>query len=635
MKHLKITSVLMSVVMCASMVMTPVSVIADDSDASAETQTAETTEKYEPEETEKPEHKETVKETQKETENSKPAETEDQKDEEPDEKEPEAVDEPGSEGEDSSEADDAKAIASGKCGNKLKWSLDDAGTLKITGTGAMKNYGSLSSNNIAPWTDRCSEIKTIIVAKGVTTIGSYAFMKCINLTSVSLPSGLKSVGYASFMRCYELTELVIPQSVTNIGGAAFFECKKLRDVNIPNKLTSIGVSAFSYCNLDTVIIPKTLKVISQYAFDGNPITKLTISSGVTRIDGSAFFGSDISEVSIPDSVTSIGRLAFANSRSLRRVTLPSGLKTIGDRAFRDCSELTEISIPGSVKKIETETFNGCTKLSEVKIPIVGLTAIEYHAFLKCTSLKSFDIPLTVVSLKTRAFEDCTQLGKVRISKTLNSNRPDGVFMGCNNLDLEEYPYLTAGECIDKGDFTFVVTYPAIDGSGTVSLKWINPALDQAVIPAVIEHEDSHVIYKVTKIERGVLEAGSALKKLTIGSNVLVISDYAFSGSSNLVSVTGGARLKSIGTRAFEKCPKLKVFQITSNMFSKIGPFSFSGDKALKTLYLKKTTKLTKSGVKKSLKGSSVKTVKVKKSKIKKYKKFFKKSNSGKKVKVKK
>ena len=76
-------------------------------------------------------------------------------------------------------------------------------------------------------------------------------------------------------------------------------------------------------------------------------------------------------------------------------------------------------------------------------------------------------------------------------------------------------------------------------------------------------------------------------------------------------------------------------KITSNMFSKIGPFSFSGDKALKTLYLKKTTKLTKSGVKKSLKGSSVKTVKVKKSKIKKYKKYFKKSNSGKKVKVKK
>ena len=48
-----------------------------------------------------------------------------------------------------------------------------------------------------------------------------------------------------------------------------------------------------------------------------------------------------------------------------------------------------------------------------------------------------------------------------------------------------------------------------------------------------------------------------------------------------------------------------------------------------------TEKLTKAGVKGSLKGSFVKTVKVKKSKIKKYKKFFKKKNCGKKVTVKK
>ena len=54
-----------------------------------------------------------------------------------------------------------------------------------------------------------------------------------------------------------------------------------------------------------------------------------------------------------------------------------------------------------------------------------------------------------------------------------------------------------------------------------------------------------------------------------------------------------------------------------------------------TLNLKKTTKLTKSGVKNSLKESSVKTVMVKKTKVRKYNKIFKKKNSGKKVKVKK
>ena len=67
--------------------------------------------------------------------------------------------------------------------------------------------------------------------------------------------------------------------------------------------------------------------------------------------------------------------------------------------------------------------------------------------------------------------------------------------------------------------------------------------------------------------------------------------------------------------------------------NKIGSSVFYADKQLKTLYLKKTTKLTKKGVKKSLRSSSVKKIKVKKSKIRKYRKIFKKSNSGRKVKV--
>ena len=51
MKHIKATSVLLSVAMCSSMLLTPVSVLADETAAPAETQTEET-EKQEPEATE-------------------------------------------------------------------------------------------------------------------------------------------------------------------------------------------------------------------------------------------------------------------------------------------------------------------------------------------------------------------------------------------------------------------------------------------------------------------------------------------------------------------------------------------------------------------------------------------------------
>ena len=75
--------------------------------------------------------------------------------------------------------------------------------------------------------------------------------------------------------------------------------------------------------------------------------------------------------------------------------------------------------------------------------------------------------------------------------------------------------------------------------------------------------------------------------------------------------------------------------ISSKILSKIGTYAFAKDSKLKTIKIKSTTKLTKKGVKKSLKSSKVKTVKVKKSKVKKYRKYFTKKNCGRKVKVKK
>ncbi len=121
----------------------------------------------------------------------------------------------------------------------------------------------------------------------------------------------------------------------------------------------------------------------------------------------------------------------------------------------------------------------------------------------------------------------------------------------------------------------------------------------------------------------------------LGSNVVVIVNNAFFGCVNLTKVYGGARVKTIGANAFARCTKLSSFTITSKVLNKIGTYVFARDSKLKTISIKNTTKLTKKGVKKSLKSSKVKTVKVKKSKVSKYRKYFTKKNCGRKVKVKK
>lgn len=189
------------------------------------------------------------------------------------------------------------------------------------------------------------------------------------------------------------------------------------------------------------------------------------------------------------------------------------------------------------------------------------------------------------------------------------------------------------DVLTVGGLKYKVTSPAVNGTGTVKLIGVEDQLTNVSVPNTVTVQG--IVYKVTAIGERAFLNNQTIKSLNIGSNVMSIEDQAFSGCIKLVSVKGGSRLKTIGAKTFVGCPKLKTFNITSSVLCKIGPYAFFGDRTLKTLQIKKTTKLTKAGVKNSLRGSFVKTVKVKKSKIKKYKKIFKKNNCGKKVNVKK
>ena len=151
--------------------MSPAVVLADEAESS---EPAETTvvESSEPSERETPKVSET-----------EPAKTEDtspveSKDEEPTE------DSAGKETSVSEEkstlpvktvkkAKNAAVFVSGTCGKKVKWSLDEDGTLTVSGTGNMYNYDL--SNNRVPWKDYKNDINAVVIKSGVTSISDYAF----------------------------------------------------------------------------------------------------------------------------------------------------------------------------------------------------------------------------------------------------------------------------------------------------------------------------------------------------------------------------------------------------------------------------------------------------------------------------
>lgn len=99
----------------------------------------------------------------------------------------------------------AAILYSGTCGadgDNLTWTLDDAGKLTISGTGAMMYW---ENDGNVPWYSYRESIKTVDIADGVTTIGNCAFYGCTSLKSITIPSDVTMIGAFAFCDCSALT----------------------------------------------------------------------------------------------------------------------------------------------------------------------------------------------------------------------------------------------------------------------------------------------------------------------------------------------------------------------------------------------------------------------------------------------
>ena len=196
---------------------------------------------------------------------------------------------------------------SGKDGN-ITWRLTKDGTLYISGQGDMPDYDW----NKIPWRD--FSINKVVVQKGITSIGSFAFGDCSSLSSIKIPEGVTSIGSGAFENCSSLSSIKIPEGVTSIENSAFSGCSSLSSIKIPEGVTSIGNSAFSGC-------------------------------------------SSLSSIKIPEGVTSIEGNAFGACSSLNSIKIPKNVSEIGILVFDECYELVSIYFKGNKPKIIYEDYN--------------------------------------------------------------------------------------------------------------------------------------------------------------------------------------------------------------------------------------------------------------------------------------
>lgn len=280
---------------------------------------------------------------------------------------------------------DGTVLPRGICGADLTWKMNNNGTLTISGTGAMFDYGFHEYR--AQWSRHVDSIKNVVIEAGVTSIGKDAFVYCDNITSVTIPASVTSIGEGAFRLCNKL-------STVNYGGTA----NKWNAISIGNDNDNLTGANINYAGITWTYNNGTLTIsgtgdVDDYNNSSAPwydhrydTTKIVVSNGVTGIGEGAFcYFTELTSVSLPGSLKSIGAYAFRGCSSLKSVVIPDSVTSIGEGAFYRCTALTTATVSNSVSRISYGTFMSCENLISVTIPN-SVKSIGEKAFYNCGSL---------------------------------------------------------------------------------------------------------------------------------------------------------------------------------------------------------------------------------------------------------
>lgn len=478
------------------------------------------------------------------------------------------------------------AAASGICGENLTWTLDAAGTLTVSGTGAMKDYHFY---NDAPWYQSRDSIKAVVVESGVTTIGEYAFYGCSNLSSITLPESVTTIGGYAFYDCRSLSSITIPEGVTTIGGRAFDGCRSLTDVSITDLDAWCRIDFADY-SATPMYYPSIIGASARNIYlNGEKIVSVAVPEGITEVKAYTFYGfKDLIQVTIPEGVTTIGKDAFGDCSSLTRVTFAgkSQLTTIGDSAFYCCYSLTDITIPESVTNINERAFYCCKSLTDVyitdleawcrisftdsqAIPTLyaeniylngekivsvtvpaGITEVKAYTFCGFKNLIQVTIPEGVTAIGDYAFRSCSSLISITIPESVTAIG-DWAFSGCSRLTGVTIPESVTA--IGKSAFVDCRKLTSVTFAENSQLTTIGgDAFNECSNLTGINLPEG-----VTTIGGGAFWSCSCLNSIEIPEGVTVIQPNVFRGASGIQRVALSKSLKGVLGNAFDGCTNLK------------------------------------------------------------------------------
>jgi len=207
-------------------------------------------------------------------------------------------------------------------------------------------FGAYYASNSADYVPE--KLKSVSLT-AASKLADSAFLYCSNIESITLNSGITSIGGSAFSGCASLKSISVPESVTYIGGSAFYNCRALEKLYFNAKSCqdlSSSAEPFGYAGSESggieIIVGKKVERIPAYLcynyYSYGYITKLSF------VEGSV--------------CKSIGKYAFYSQDKLSSVDIPESVETIGERAFYYCDSIGAVYLYDTVSSIGTYAFDG-------------------------------------------------------------------------------------------------------------------------------------------------------------------------------------------------------------------------------------------------------------------------------------
>ena len=411
-----------------------------------------------------------------------------------------------------------------------------------------------------------NSLSSIVLPKGITTIGDDAFSYNTNLTSIKIPNTVTSIGKRAFQGCTNLTSIEIPDTVTYIGDHCFSGCNRLQKIKLSKKIQTINQRLLQGCSsLTEIEIPEGVKSIGYAAFSScNKLTTITLPASLTSFNGTALAGlSRLTEVKVADGnknfkfengmlLSKDGKTMYMALLTLAEINVPNGVVNIvGDTLSG--SSATKIILPDTVgSNLSGTVFNGMNKLKTIEVSSTSknlklvdgnLYSYDGKRFIKYMgSSKNFTVPEGVETLVCRCI--------TKSMTTLNLPSTLKVIEGWSLASMSGVKLLNIPASV-----TTMYTYSFHS----------NTKLRVAEGSATYKSIDDVLI--LNKAGTKVMMASKNATTYNIPNTVTEIGKNAFYDCSKMTSITIPDSVTTIGAGAFESCSSLKEITIPQSVTS--------------------------------------------------------------------